>query len=337
MQVVKCDRPILDVFRDIERAYQYTSEKTSDKKETFDRSFGELFSLYKRYNDQRYPVKYINAGYKPIEVGSLDNTVVVCFSGGKDSVATALWYKKRGYEVHLYHLRGINQTYHDEWKSAKACAEELGLPLHIEQISLTGQHEYTEHPMKNMIIANYALQWAIDNKKGYNIAFGNYYTSSLEDDPFEVCGGDCSEMWGAYERIIQTIIPEFQLHTVLDNMWKSLKCIKKNIDLLPKIQSCIGPYRYREYLHSQNSKKYGIELLPHRCGSCWKDAVEYIYFTDRGVLEYNRGFYRHCLEILKKTLKREEDIHCSNLETVFGIYFPSADISESKYFQEEQV
>ena len=333
MQSVEYDKYTLEVFKDIEKAYKYTSVVVNDESEEFDQSFADLFTLFKDHGGCKYRKSYTWKSYNAKAIKRQKKTIVLCFSGGKDSVATALLYQQHGYDVYLYHLRGINQTYHDEWKSAEALADLMGLPLFIDSIKLHGQHDYTEHPMKNMIIASCALQWAIDNNKGIDIAFGNYSTSSVDDDPFRVCGGDDQEMWRAYERIVHRSIPGVKIHTPLHNIDESLEIIGENMELLPHIKSCIGPYRYREYLHKQNAVKFGVGLLPHRCGSCWKDAVEYIYFTDHGQLMYNAGFYKHCLEVLKTTLKREENKRCKSLEEVYEVYFPGR-IMSSKYFND---
>ena len=137
----------------------------------------------------------------------LENNAYLSFSGGKDSTALVKKYINDGYNVYLYHMRRINPPLWDEYIQAQKIADYLHLPIYIDEITLSGHHDYIEHPMKNMIIANGALQYGIRAGIGTNIAFGNYTTSSLDYDNFEFCGGDDKEMWDIYNSIISTVIP----------------------------------------------------------------------------------------------------------------------------------
>lgn len=342
MQTISHKQPnIHPIFNDIERFYAITSEAPQKTliSHDFDRSFRELWNLFAVYGNAEYDLNFVKKQYSKIHVLSNEDEkrIILCFSGGKDSTATALYYKDLGYDVRLYHLRGINQTYKDEWKSAIELADALKLPIIMEEVSLHGAHIYTEHPVKNMIIANMALQWGIREGFTTRLAFGNYYTSRIGDDPFTICSGDDVEMWEAYENIIRRILPKFKMELVMENVHSSFEAIYKHRDeeLLPRIKSCIGAFRYREYLHRNNEEKYGVKLLPHRCGSCWKCAMEYIWFTDNGVFEYNKEFYKHCLKILQKNIKTESGVLEKDLKTVWSHYF-FYDIEKSEFFKEQE-
>ena len=52
--------------------------------------------------------------------------------------------------------------------------------------------------------------------------------------------------------------------------------------------------------------------------------------ADHDVLEYNEAYYKHCLDILKKTDKKENGIPFNDIETLWEGYF-LYDIKESKY------
>ena len=134
-------------------------------------------------------------------------SIIVCFSSGKDSIATVKHYMEQGYKVYLYHLRRINPPLYDEYIQAQELADYWNIPIFVDTVKLSGNHEYVEHPMKNYIIANGALQYGIREGITTSIAFGNYRTSSLQYDNFEFCGGDDIEMWDIYNSIISTIIP----------------------------------------------------------------------------------------------------------------------------------
>lgn len=325
------------LFDSIENFYAFASEKTTDTRwnlTVFPVSFKSVYKILNEYGDLRKNVKFVTRRYAKLSFKQYPRkNIIVCFSGGKDSVATVLYYQKRGYSVIAYHLKGINQTYKDEWKTAQLLAQKLNCKYIQEEIHLSGKHEWVEHPIKNYIIASMALQWGIRNNFSIKIAFGNYSTSYLDDDPFDVCGGDDIEMWKAYEKIIRQIIPRFHMFIPLENIQTSFTLIEKQPELFIHIQSCIGPFRYREYLHNNNEKKYKIKLLPHRCGSCWKCAVEYIYLSDHNILEYSVAFYKHCIQILRNTLKKESGIYLRSERAVWSRYF-FYPIEQSRYFND---
>ena len=321
------------IFDDIETAYMITSETSCNHSlfaTVFDDSFKKLFDIFKEQSDVKYFCEYRNKRFTTLNYSVEDDkTIIICISGGKDSLATILHYKDLGYKIYLYHLKGINLTYKDEYKAVEQIAEILDLPLITEEVQLKGKQEWIEHPMKNMIIASMALQYGIRNNLTTNIAFGNFSTSSLATDPFEVCGGDCKEMWEVYEQMIQRVLPNFKIQTPLSNFQDTIDALLEHSEYLEYTQSCIGPYRYREYLKSNNEKKYSIKLPQHRCGSCWKCCLEYCVFCDNGIYEYNAEYYEHCMRILQKTLYKETGIKYNKEETWQHYFF--YDRSKSKW------
>ena len=313
---------IHSIFDEIERAYVLTSEKR-DKLVTpvFDESFEMLFELFKDYGNVEYSPALSKKHFIPLDTAFSDEkTIIICVSGGKDSLATILHYLKSDYKIYLYHLKGINFTYKDEYKVVEELAQKLNLPLFEEEIKLSGKQEWVEHPMKNMIIASMALQYGIRSKLTTNIAFGNFNTSTLDSDPFDVCAGDCKEMWEAYEKIIHRVLHNFSIQSPLVNFQDTIDSILKHSQYLEHTQSCIGPYRYREYLRTNNEKKYQITLPPHRCGSCWKCCLEYCVFCDNDIYEYNTSYYQHCLRILQSTLYKETGMKY-NIDETWNHYF----------------
>ena len=266
--------------------------------------FNKYGGIYSHYMYSSQPAKRLKLSeYNP-------KNIIVCFSGGKDSIATVLHYKKLGYTVYLYHLRNINKVYPKEYENAEKLADAFHLPLYMETITLSGNHSYIEHPLKNMIIANCALQWGIRNNISTKIAFGNYYTALLKDNKFDVCAGDCRDMWTIYEGIIRNIMPKFKMYIPLKNVKTTLKALENRKDLLSLSCSCMGPYRYREYWKKLNENKYIIKLPENRCGNCWKCALECIYYVEHNVWKYNEEFYKHCLEtLLKNSIKEHTEIY----------------------------
>lgn len=332
MQTVKMSLTPNSIFQSINYLYsEISSAKESDTlvPVVYESSFNSLFDIldvnvpwFKRPETRDLPVAQLNYRYNPKDI-------IVCISGGKDSVATVLHYYRQGYNVYLYHLHGINKVYYDEFESVKKIAEYLNLPYVIDECTLTGQHDFVEHPLKNYIIANGAINWAINNHIAPNIAFGNFSNSKLEDMQFDVCGGDSLDMWLAYNKIISKLIPGFSVKLPLYNQKDTYDILGKNIDLIAMSQSCISPYRFREHWKQRTEAKYGIKLMPHRCGCCWKCCTEAITLIDMGSLPLNEAYYEHCLEVLGKTMQKESDIYEIPIPDVWS-YYVSHSINRSK-------
>ena len=330
------------IFNDFDVLYSVLSEKQwmsgiIQLNLAVNRRFQPLIDIFKQYGWDRNDVTYFDYDYKPLQLEYNPQDIIVSFSGGKDSTATALYYKERGYNVYLYHLHGINKMYKDEHLAAEQVAKLLGLPYIEEDIKITGwvQPDWIEHPMKNMIIANRAVQWAIRNNISPNIAFGNFSSSTLESDPFEVCGGDCREMWDIYDDIISNVIPDFKVQIPLINMQDTITSVLENQYVINDTQSCIMPYHYKQRLRKRHAEKYTYKLPKNRCGSCWKCAVEYIVLCDNNVWEYDPIWYEHCLTVLKNTLRREQGLRIDVLSDVWEHYF-FYDIEKSKFLGEQK-
>lgn len=312
----------LQVFNDIETLYWLTSDRHPNPllPVEVDESCSSLVALFRQYGDMECPVRYKRRTTRFLDLTGFDaNNVILCYSGGKDSTAAVFKLREQGYNVYLYHLKGANRFYYDEWQAAEKLAKELDCSLYFDEMHYSGYHEWIEHPMKNMLLANAALCYGIREGIGTKIAFGNFSNSTLEVDPFDVCGGDCKEMWSAYNHIIQTVIPGFEVMLPLVNMQDTLDTLPP--ELIPLTQSCMTPNRFRESLRQKNLAKYGEPTLEHRCGSCWKCAVEYIWMADNGLAEYNEDYYNHCFETLRNTMKKETGVRYVSDEAVWNNYF----------------
>ena len=321
--------PLLDELDNLYHSLSNTDSEIPLFSHSYSSCFKELVNIFNEHIKPARIVKYRVIEYDKLDLPEYDSkNIIICFSGGKDSIATVLHYKELGYNIYLYYMKGINKCYPNEHKTVQKVADYLCLPLFIDEIKLSGNHQYIEHPMKNMIIANGVLSYGISEGIGTNIAFGNYYTSMLSDNPFEICAGDCKDMWEIYERIIRNIIPNFKIHIPLQNINTSLEALLEDKHLLELSQSCIGTHRFREYKRKMNIEKYNVELMPGRCGCCWKCAVEYIYYTDHNILCYNKMYYKYCLQVLLNTIITEGNTVYSieELWTEFMFY----DIKQSK-------
>ena len=291
---------------------------------TFDDSLKAIFQLFNIYSGSTFePLEFEHKDIKPLQLKEFDpKNIIVCYSGGKDSFSVIRHYQKLGYNVYPYHIRGLNKTYYDEWKVAQQAAEKLGLTLYIDSVGYSGQHMWIEHPMKNMIMANMALTWGVQQGITTQIAFGSFRTAMVSDVPFDVCAGDCYDMWELYNKVIQRFIPGFKVHIPNKNFQTAYNALLKEPQYLPYTISCVTPNRFRNLFRERTLRNFPkADLKPNRCGCCWKCAAEYIWFCDHNVLEYDQDYYIHCLEVLLNTVEQETGYLVHSIEYVWDLYF----------------
>ena len=326
----KCIHPIFDEFNLL-----YTELSNDDGsvrlfEPLFDSSLEPFEDVFNYYGKCEKRLSYSDKNYPKLVVNKCDKkNIIVAFSGGKDSTATALYYKNKGFNVYLYHVHGLNRFFPYEQQSAERVAEYLEMPLIIDSISLSGKSLYPDHPLKNIIIANMALQWGIKNNIGVRIAFGDYYTACLDEVNFETEGDDCREMWVLYKQVMKKYIPSVKVETPLINLLDTLERLKSDTKLLELTQSCVMTHRFKEKHHNRVQNKYGIKLLSNRCGCCWKCVLEYMYYADHDVLEFNADYYKYCLEVLLKKYVRENNLIPYSIYDLWDTYL-LYDIEESK-------
>ena len=250
------------------------------------------------YNLIDYPIV-------PVEY-SKNNNVVVCCSGGKDSTAVAIKLKEENYNVCLYYVKGINKSYPEEEKRIAGIAEYLQVPYYIDKrFKFSGHSDFPDNPVKNQLILSMALNYAHESGNACKIAFGDFNQDTIAKCDFMTSWSDTIEMQTAYQSFIKHYVPDFEYIAPFNSEFDSINIINTHYEILPLTQSCITPYRFRNKLKTCNEEKYKMELPANRCGSCYKCCREYIHFHILGRYDLNQGFYKHCLDIFKKTLKKQ--------------------------------
>lgn len=232
----------------------------------------------------------------------IEDEAIIGYSGGKDSIAQAIKLQKEGINVEAFHLGNLNRSCTDEKQASIDTCKLLGIPLRIETIKTTGKSKRLENPVKNLLVlammldfglwrgvSTYALGTQINRPNGLS----DFYTSlDFSDSPDVLFIG--SELFRQ--------LPQFRLRVGelgLSNIdtYYSMKLIlshKRGWELLTASRSCMTQFRFREMRKKHNHKKYGVELLPGRCGSCWKCCIEYLVLDALGAIKKNEDFILHC-------------------------------------------
>ena len=230
-----------------------------------------------------------------------EEKVIVGFSGGKDSLACVLKLMDDGYKPILFYVDGINRSYTSELDHAKSIAESLGLELYAYKLKVTGKCDFIENPTKNQFILALMVDYGVKlNINKY--AFGTVYTDELKTISTEYMLSDCYELLMATEHFYQKYIPYFELLIPLEDETESFCVIDKfnKTHLLDECFSCMTPLRYKKNIVNTNIKKYGVSLLPNRCGSCYKCCQEALILSELGVVKYDSSFLSHCNDIVNK-------------------------------------
>lgn len=313
----------LPIFDEIDRLYGALSDyqKHTGVPDIFDERVYPIVDKFNIYSDTAWTFDYNKRAPSPTTLAKGER-VVLCFSGGRDSIVSLMKHQAEGRDVILYHMHGVNASQSDEQRVAEQCAKHFDVPLVTDTVHYHGHNMYMEHPMKNIIIATGALNYSLSHGIGYNIAFGNYTDSYLMSTPFHVCASDCVDMWQAYADTLQADLPDFGITLNLQNLGETMDSICGNDKLLDLSLSCLCRHSLRDYRRQWVRDKFGVVLPQHRCGSCAKCTAEYIYRADHGYTPFNEQYYRYCMEQLYKVTLRGEADHevKQNLAEVFETF-----------------
>ena len=295
-----------------------------------------MTEIYELGAKKKLNYNFINYKIEPIFYKN-NNDVVVCYSGGKDSTALAIKLKESGYNVHLYYVKGANKSYPDEEKQIANVAKFLNVPYYIEtRYKFTGKSDFPDNPIKNQLLISMALNYAYEINSNCNIAFGDFSNDTISRVDFMTSWSDSVEMHNAYIQFIKNFIPDYHYIGLDNSEFETAKILCRYEQIIPLTQSCIMPQRFRNSLKQTNEHKYNIKLPQNRCGSCYKCSREYIHFYLLGLYEFNEGYYKHCLDVLKKTLKKQHpELKTIDNKTAYEYYiklpYQEVDLNEFIY------
>ena len=332
-------KPIHKFFSDLDVFYAYTSVKQSKKPSLISYRFpsvwDSLAQVFKKYADIDYRLNYTKVEYKKMKLPAYDpKNIIILASGGKDSVATILYYLERNYNIFLYHVKGMNQNHYPEYKVVQEIAEYLGLPIFVDNVQFKGTRDWVSSPLRDVMMISYAVQWGIEHDIGVRVATGSYNSVSLENVNFETEATASIEIHEAFTKIIRTAIPSFVLERPIVNYEQTFGELFSS-PLLEMVYSCQGPNKYKRYWATKNLIRFGRDSLPNRCGSCWKCALEYIWYCDHNhpLFEYNERYYKHCIYRLYKDQRKYSKKPLGEI-SIWHIYF-SYPMSKSTYYKDK--
>ena len=254
-------------------------------------------TLYKAFGSM-WTVYDTKVLFKPYELDEHDTRCLCAFSGGRDSLANVIMLKQLGYEPTAFFVRGVNYKYGHEYPIAKALAERMGIPFIERRIIVHGKNEFPENPVKDQFILAMMLDFGL--KQGIvNYSFGTYIGDPSDEVNKEYMLSDASDMFWFFEQFVNEFYPEVDMPMFLHSSAESLRVIcDYDTDLLKYTCSCMSPVRFKQGYIESARKKYGVELLPYRCPSCYKCCMEAIHLNAYGVTQYPEAYLEHCKEVI---------------------------------------
>lgn len=277
-----------DIISDAIYLYKcFNKKQFPEKLEKVNDIFSDIITvLYDAFNNK--PIKEFNLIQKP----NNDNKVVVCFSGGLDSVYQSLYLREIGYNVILFHVANMNKyTNGQELKIVKKFADILNFPLEIVEMKASrNSKEFPENPFKNTLLFAIAYEYMKINGI-QNLSCGEEFNLLVKDSVKEYNIADTKEcMLSFTNKLDANFIP------ISENVSKvqRMDYLYKN-KTLDYSYSCVGGGRFNKSLHNKNQEKFGIELEKYNCGSCRKCCLQSLF--DHYILKYHsypNKYIKHC-------------------------------------------
>lgn len=232
-----------------------------------------------------------------------NGTAVVGFSAGKDSTGAALKFRAQGKEVHLVHVRGLNRSHPHEYKAAVDIANHLGMPLQVVTVRQHGSTPYRESIMKNQLILGITMDVGLRLGAGaVHYAGGNVATDNADLLVYEASYSDSQELYTALVPWLLDTVAGAQVYQdwMSCNTESFLLIDQHAPTVLPLVLSCMMPVRYKPPLRRRYQDRFGVKLMPGRCGHCWKCGQEYMHQVLLGHAEASRAMVQHALRAVRK-------------------------------------
>lgn len=242
--------------------------------------------------------------------------VLLGFSGGLDSCYLAILLKEKGYNVHLFHIKNLNNYECNlSYVVGKEFAKHLGFDFIEATFSRFGGDDnkykqfWKDNTSKNQLI--YAIMIDICAIKGWSIVSLGDDRSMSKDRPDMILGinsTDCREVQDEFERCVKMLYDNIEF-LVIDRSFNSTNANKldrllklKEYGVLDLYYSCVGSGRFNQYNHNLNEKKFNVILPKYNCGcSCAKCAIHNLLMYYGKIVDYPQDFIDKCWERLWNT------------------------------------
>ena len=237
-----------------------------------------------------------------------NDEVMVALSGGLDSVDLMHDLIDKGYKVTALHVSGLNKS-SGQYEARRA--GEIAKAAKVKYIKAnfhSPRQAFPDNPFKNQLVLGIMLDLGV--KRGiYRYAVGSDWETPLNQATAGYTVTDSIEVNREYWKGVKSHFPQAELIFIDSDIKKQQRIeylYRKNV--LPLVTSCVQPLRFRDHLHKVNIERYGVDLMPGRCGSCFKCAMEWLLLADAGLIEHDAAYELHCWDVLAtaKTSHRPE-------------------------------
>lgn len=279
--------------------YEQYSVKALPRLLTVNARLGRVLAIVNRKAAVPLSVRRDDSFYipRPEKPAAGGNTAFVAFSGGKDCLATAIRAKQDGYSPVLVYIGGVNKSLPSERRHAQDVAKAAGFPLVELKVNIGGNKEWSEHPLKNILILCLMIDEGL--KQGAT-AFG--FGSTFDDDSthgsLDYDLSDSFDMLKAFEHFVRQFVPEFKLlHYMCNTLQSFYTIVKYDKRIVPLLSTCITPDFRRPMIRKHNLTLYPAEVMSaNGCGTCYKCADEYLFKQKFGLVRHHQAYANRCLQ-----------------------------------------
>ena len=254
-----------------------------------------------------------------------NGTTIVLFTGGKDSTAAAIRARAAGRQLLLLHARGMNPAYPGELASATAVAGALRARLAVVDVRIT-RGAYITNPIKNQMLLAIAADLAPRYGAG-ELATGIHWADTVADLGFRSGFSDAIEMHEAAADCIEGAVDGLRVaRRLIENDSDALLTVA-DAGLLPLVGSCMATVRFRASLHARNQAKFGGALMPGRCGSCYKCALEWLHLALTERAPWQDALAAHSVAVLRRGAELITGRRPDSLADMLRLFFDTSRVS----------
>lgn len=272
-----------------------------------------------------------------VELHADNKTVILGFSGGKDSAATAAYFIDSNIGCQLYRAKGFNASYPVEQMVAEQFADKTGLKLISHKIAYAGKCEYdsptSESVVKDQLIMAMMIDYMIANN--YHIfSLGCFRSDTLAIANPKLNLSDSDEIIKAFVKAVKATFPALRYITSPFKTTHHAKAYlyHKHMDWVKHTQSCLIPDRHRNKVRETMAGKYNMVIPPNRCLSCWKCCMDAYLLDQWGFEALSENAYQNqVLRILRKSVAEENSSsNPATDEELLDVYTPREEVERYK-------